>query len=119
MKQLFMLGIVTAACFMNLVSCGIKPKEIEAVSPSAVVEHSDESISIQSEYAEGEELFCLVATREDAQKIADMYGITLVTFDQGVATYHAEGNPTDIIAMGAEKGYPPLEQNSIVTAYDE
>lgn len=114
-----MLGIITAAFSIGLVSCGIKPKEIEAVSSPAVIEHSDEAASTQAESAEGEELVCLAATREDAQKIADMYGITLVTFDQGVATFHTEDNPADIIAMGAEKGYPPLELNSIVTAYDE
>lgn len=72
---------------------------------------------LNDEVMPGEELLCLCDTEEEAKKIADMYGIELVQFSYGVATFHAE-NPRDVIALGQEKGYPALELNGMMHIYD-
>ncbi len=73
--------------------------------------------TVTPEYAEGEELLCLCDNEEEAQKIADLYGIELVQFQFGVATFHAE-DPQSVIDLGKEKGYPELEINAISHIYD-
>ena len=67
--------------------------------------------AIEPEYVEGEELLCLADSREQAQEIADQYGIELVNFSYGVATFHTTEDPQKIIDMGKEKGYPELSLN--------
>ena len=102
MKRLFTIGIALVIFAAFLVGCVRKPQEIHAES-------------VTPECAEGQELFCLASSQENAQEIADMYGIELVSFSEGVATFHTEENPVDVINRGIEKGYPVLELNSIMT----
>ncbi len=80
-----------------------------------ISEGSETPTSVQvpiSEIAEGKELLCLCDSQEEAQKIADMYGIELVEYSYGVATFHTD-DPQGVIEMGKEKGYPELEINGI------
>ena len=88
-------------------------------------EHSGETASegetpppvpIEEEIMPGQELLCLCDTEDEAKEIAEMYGIELVEFSYGVATFHAE-NPKDVISMGEEKGFPPLELNGMMHTY--
>ena len=106
MKRLFVIGMVVAIFAAFLVGCGRKPQEKEAEL-------------MLPEYAEGQELLCLASSEEEAQKIADLYGIELVSFVQGVATFHTEENPMDVINRGTENGYPPLELNAISKIFDK
>ncbi len=71
----------------------------------------------ESDYVEGKELLCIVNTKEEAEAIAKQYGITLVEFSYGVATFHTDDNPNDVIAMGIKLGYPELSLNGTVHAY--
>ncbi len=70
------------------------------------------------EIVPGEELLCLCDSEEDAEEIADMYGIELVNFSYGVATFHAE-NPREVISLGQEKGYPALEFNGVMHIFEK
>ena len=63
------------------------------------------------EVTEGAELLCLVETKEEAQKIAAQYGIELVDFGYGLATFHTDRDPEEVISEGLEKGYPELSIN--------
>ncbi len=67
--------------------------------------------------AEGKELTALVETEEEAKAIAEQYGIELVEFSYGVATFHTEEDPKDVIARGEENGWPSLSLNRKVGAY--
>ncbi len=69
-------------------------------------------------YVSGEELLCLADSKEEAQKIADMYGIELVKYGMGVATFHTEEDPYEVIARGKKEGYPELSLNGISTIMD-
>ena len=56
-------------------------------------------------------LIATVATEEEAKEIADLYGITLVSFEYGVAVYQTEEDPTKVITRGQENDYPQLSLN--------
>lgn len=106
MKKLLTIGVIIALFTAILAGCSRKPREMNAGE-------------VTPEYAQGQELFCLAQSQEEAQEIADLYGIELVSFSEGVATFHTEDNPVDVINMGIEKGYPLLELNGIMTISDK
>lgn len=58
-----------------------------------------------------EQLMALVETEEEAQSIAEQYGIEFESFSDGVAVYKTEEDPAAVIARGEENGYPPLYLN--------
>ena len=60
---------------------------------------------------EGAELYCLADSQEEAGEIADLYGIELVDFDLGVATFHTEEDPGAVIQRGKENGWRSLSLN--------
>ena len=64
-------------------------------------------------YAEGAELLALAKTEEEAQEIAELYGIELVSFSDGVATFHTEEDPRTVSARGQKEGWPLVEPNYI------
>ncbi len=66
---------------------------------------------------EGKELVASVETEEEAKAIAEQYGMELVEFSYGVATFHTEEDPKDVIARGEENGWPTLSLNREVNAY--
>lgn len=56
-------------------------------------------------------LVALVDTQEEAEEIAEQYGITLTSYENGVAVYHTEEDPYNVIARGQENGYHELSVN--------
>lgn len=70
-------------------------------------------VEVQQDLAENVEegeviLTALADTQEEAEKIADLYGIELKAYSYGVATYVTDKDPEAVIAEGIEKGYPTL-----------
>lgn len=59
-----------------------------------------------------------VDTKEEAQQIAEQYGITLVSYGNGIATYQTDKDPFEVIAEGEKKGYPQLSLNLIQEALE-
>ena len=62
-----------------------------------------------------DELICLADTEEDARNIASLYGITLYSYNCGVAVFKTNEDPVSVIKRGKANGYPDLELNHIVT----
>ena len=60
---------------------------------------------------EGEELFCICRSQEEAEEIAESYGIELVRWSDNVAVFHTEEDPGAIIRYGQENGLVPLSLN--------
>lgn len=60
----------------------------------------------------GQELVATADSQEEAQQIAEMYGITLVKYEYGAATYTTTDDPQAVIAYGKAKGYPSLSINN-------
>lgn len=70
-------------------------------------------VEVQQDLAENVEegeviLTALADTQEEAEKIADLYGIELKAYSYGVATYVTDKDPEAVIEEGIEKGYPTL-----------
>ncbi len=70
--------------------------------------------AVMPEVAKGNELFCLADSEEEAKKIAELYGIELVEFSNGVATFHTEEPLDEVIKRGQDNGWKLLEINSVV-----
>ena len=49
--------------------------------------------------------------REEAEKIAKLYGIRLIDFQYGVATYETTKKTEELLRIGKENNYPALFQN--------
>ena len=67
--------------------------------------------AMRLEYSKEKPLFALVETQDEAEKIAADYGIELVDFASGVASYYTDKDPAELIKWGEEQGFPPLEIN--------
>ena len=57
-------------------------------------------------------LVATAETRAAAEEIAELYGITLVSYELKVAVYSTDKDPMELIQMGAEKGYPAIGINN-------
>lgn len=65
------------------------------------------------------ELIALADTLEEAEKIAELYGIELSAYSYGVATYTTDKNVQELFDLGEEKGYPALSPNHKLDLYTE
>ena len=75
--------------------------------------------SVQSpQAAEGEELLATVESQEEAEEIAALYGIELVSCSEHVATFHTEEDLYAVIQRGKDNGWPLLEVNHVITLDD-
>lgn len=75
----------------------------------ATVEDSPDEVTPVQETKSS--LVGLVDTQEEADKIAEQYGITLISLEYGVAVYTTEEDPYEVIARGKENDYPELSVN--------
>ncbi len=85
--------------------------------PFLAVKKLDESQVEMLEVAENQ-LMALVDTEEQAQEIAAQYGIEFVSFENGLALYHTEEDPFEVITRGQENGYPQISVNFVRSGYD-
>ena len=107
-----LISLILAAAFCVLPGCrNTDPAPSGEGTLSVSSEDVVEPAVISQEVVEGQELMCLADDKEQAQQIADQYGIELVEFSYGVATFHTNEDPQKIIDMGKEMGYPELEIN--------
>ena len=64
----------------------------------------------------GGRLMCAAETVEQAQQIAQQYGVALLKFQYGLAVFYTEENPQTVIERGLAQGWPELSldrQNTI------
>lgn len=61
-------------------------------------------------------LMALVDTKQEAEQLAEQYGITLVSFADGVAVYDTDEDPQTVVVRGQQNGYAPLYLNYTRTA---
>lgn len=64
-------------------------------------------------YAPDKPLFALAESEEEAKEIAESYGIELVEFNYGVASFYTDKDLRELIEWGKEQGLPLLEINYI------
>lgn len=77
-----------------------------ATNPAGVDESTDPSdVEVQ--------LLGEAGSLEEAQTIAELYGITLVEYKNGLGRFHTEEDPRDVIQRGKENGWPELVVNHV------
>ena len=63
------------------------------------------------------QLIASVQTREEAERIGELYGIELVDFSAPAALYRTEEDPDTVIKRGMDNGWPQLEKNYEIEAF--
>jgi len=58
-------------------------------------------------------LIASVDSQEAAEALAEQYGITLVSYEYGIATFFTEEDPQAVIARGIQNGWTELSLNHI------
>ncbi|MBR5420065.1 MAG: hypothetical protein IK115_02835 [Lachnospiraceae bacterium] len=114
MKKVLSRGGAVLLLSLTLAACG-NGEEDPAVNKRDTAELSvaiDGGGKLNSGAVEGRELIALTDSEEEAQLIADQYGITLVVYAQGVATFHTEEDPQEVIKRGEENDLPKLYLNT-------
>lgn len=70
----------------------------------------------QPAYDQEAPLLAAVESQEEAEELAELYGITLLSVDYGIATFYTEEDPYEVIQRGEKNGWTPLDINEIQTA---
>ena len=107
------IALVLIGWYVMFVRFGIGP----ALTFMPVLEMNESEQ--QTQQTSGGSLTALVDTQEEADEVAEQYGITLVSYESGVAVYHTEENPYDVITRGQENGYHELSVNLTRKLADE
>lgn len=71
-----------------------------------------------SDASETEPLMALVDNEETAMEIAEQYGITFVSFQDGVATFYTDEDINQVLERGEKNGYPSVYINQKRELYD-
>lgn len=82
-------------------------------TPQAAVRPEPKEQTAQQPAAEGAELYTLAESQEQAEEIAALYGIELVEYSFGVATFHTEEEPRTVVQRGRDNGWPEISVNGI------
>lgn len=72
---------------------------------------SSDGNSAEDESEETTKLTALADNLEEAEKIADLYGIELDSYSYGVAVYVTDKDVQELISLGEENDYPTLAPN--------
>ncbi len=112
-KKVMVIGIVVIVVAVSIMAgwyllycyMGVGPAFPFLPEKEVSVENLQE---VQAGVAAEEQLMALVETEEEAEIIAEQYGIELASFSEGVASYKTDENPEDVITRGQDNGYPPL-----------
>ena len=104
------MKMIILPLLLGLLLCGCaKPEmQIETEAPELTQSTGD----MLDMYVENE-LLALVDGPEQAQQIAELYGIELVEYSDGLARYYTEEDLAQLIRLGEEKGWPKLHYNNI------
>lgn len=84
-----------------------QPKPLPTDDTSAVLPPPHEPSKVDGE------LTALAETLKEAQDIAALYDIELLSFENGVALFYTDKNTAELIACGIQNGWPELSENHI------
>lgn len=100
------VAIVLAGWYVMFVHFGKGP-----VFPFLPTANAAEYTASADEISAAEPLMALTDNEETAMEIAGQYGITFVSFQNGVATFYTDENINQVIERGEKNGYPPVYIN--------
>ena len=94
-------------CLLLLCGCGGPARQPESLPEAPEVED-------KTPVAQGAELVCMAETQAEAEEIAALYGITLVSYGNEVAVFTTEEDYREVIRRGKDNGWPLLDGNYII-----
>ena len=106
-----LLAMLLAGCTRTSeppVTAPPKPTMQEVTLPVATP--TEESLETKPIYGEAQ-LLGDAEDQEAAEKLAELYGITLVKYKNGLARFRTEEDPRDVIRRGKDNGWPELVLN--------
>lgn len=109
-----LFGVVCIGLFGSLlVSCNSK-REVDMDSVQQMMPHFIESETENSTEEEQKELelIALAEDQEEAEQIAELYGIELSSFSDGVAVFTTDKDLQELKELEDINGYPTLTVNS-------
>ena len=62
-------------------------------------------------------LYCQVESPEEAEEIAALYGLELLSSEGNYVTFWTEADPKEVIRLGQENGWPELYLNHTAQLY--
>ena len=92
-------------------SGSIEQDQMTFTLPARKVLSSVAGDSGEDESEETTKLTALADDLEEAEKIADLYGIELDSYSYGVAVYVTDKDIQELISLGEENDYPTLAPN--------
>lgn len=107
------VAVVLAGWYVMFVHFGKGP-----AFPFMPTANAAEYMTSVSETSETEPLMALTDNEETAMEIAEQYGITFVSFQNGVATFYTDEDVNQVIERGEKNGYPPVYINLKKELYD-
>ena len=63
------------------------------------------------------QLMAMAQSLEEAQTLAELYGIELVDFSYQIALFRTQENPREVIRRGQQNGWPELSINYTAQAF--
>lgn len=94
---------------LTKITANDKIPELQKLRP--IDESSSPDVPLENDGSAAIELTALADTREEAEKIAELYGIELSSYSYGVATYTTEKSLKELMNLGLENNYPELTPN--------
>ena len=94
---------------LTKITANDKIPELQKLKP--IDESSSPDVPLENDGSAAIELTALADTREEAEKIAELYGIELSSYSYGVATYTTEKSLKELMNLGLENNYPELTPN--------
>lgn len=128
-KTVIAVGLILLSV-TGLSGCGLKREFTELTTDSSEEKPlytpiADEAftpadaVSSENEGSDSPQLTALADTLEEAQEIADLYGIELDSYSYGVAVYHTDKDISELIQLGLDNDYPTLAPDTEVYLHTE
>ena len=89
---------------------------LAALLSACGVQKGEPAPAPQQNYSQEAPLMAAAESEEAAKELAKQYGITLVNYSDGIATFYTEEDPYAVIQKGEKNGWTPLDINGIQTA---
>ena len=82
-------------------------------SPQITGQPAEKEGADMPEYSKTAPLMAEADTEEAARELAELYGISLVDYRYGLATFATDEDPREVIRRGQENGWPELTLNRV------
>ena len=117
MSRYLAAGLLLLLAAGAFAGCRKRAVQAEPAVPAETIRQETTAQAVPGTVDPQGQLIAAAQTREEARAIADQYGITLVDWGYGVAKFHTDEDPREVIRRGQENGWPELSLNRTVQAF--